>query len=416
MTMKRIFTLLLSLTLALSCLAGCSGGSSSSSSAGSSSSAQEEIQPMDLTGITDPFLATAGLKEDAVVARVGGSDITAGELLYWLGYNIGYSLDYYGVDTLPWDLEIEGVPLSQSMLDGALQLAAYNHLLPQLAAKEGLSLPEDTDQLLAGDRERLLELLGSPETLEHYFWLQMKSADLFDVIYKQMECGSLIHDHYYGEGGPYYPTDAEVKRFVQEDLGIYRAKHILLVTKDMDAPITNEEGKIIGYTPLDEATIAEKKQLADDLLEQLHNAQDQVALFDQLMQEHSEDGGLAANPDGYTTTRGKMVPEFEQTALALDEGAISGVVESVYGYHILLRLPLEDLDSYRSQLVAVLAEEQSRVWLEEYGVETTELMEQIDVPDYWSKCQSLQLAAYNDIQAVLAKLQEESASQSGSQS
>ena len=63
-----------------------------------------------------------------------------------------------------------------------------------------------------------------------------------------------------------------------DEQGIYRAKHILLLTVDMD---TRE--------PLDEETIAKKKETAAQLLDQLRAAEDPIALFDQLMNEHSED-------------------------------------------------------------------------------------------------------------------------------
>ena len=35
--------------------------------------------------------------------------------------------------------------------------------------------------------------------------------------------------------------------------------------------------------------------------------------------------------------RGMMVPEFEKAAFELDAGALSGVVETDFGYHIILR-------------------------------------------------------------------------------
>ena len=128
------------------------------------------------------------------------------------------------------------------------------------------------------------------------------------------------------------------------------------------------------------------------------------------MNEDSGGTGRAASPDGYTTSKGAMVPEFEQAALALKEGEISDVVESDYGYHIILRLPL-DLDQFRSQLIGDKMEQQSNQWLEEYGVKTNEVYDQIDPQAFWEKAQSLTLGAKNEIQAVMdAKAAEDSSS------
>ena len=151
-------------------------------------------------------------------------------------------------------------------------------------------------------------------------------------------------------------------------------------------------------------------------MQQLRASDDPIALFDELMNENSEDTGLAANPDGYTTSKGAMVPEFEQAALALKEGEISDVVESDYGYHIILRLPL-DLDQFRSQLIGDKMEQQSNQWLDEYGVKTNEVYDQIDPEAFWEKAQSLTLGAKNEIQAVLdAKNAEDSSSSASSAS
>ena len=182
-----------------------------------------------------------------------------------------------------------------------------------------------------------------------------------------------------------------------------------MLTKDMTQTVTNDDGTT-GYAPLDDETIAQKKAKADELLQQLRASDDPIALFDELMNENSEDTGLAANPDGYTTSKGAMVPEFEQAALALKEGEISDVVESDYGYHIILRLPL-DLDQFRSQLIGDKMEQQSNQWLEEYGVKTNEVYDQIDPQAFWEKAQSLTLGAKNEIQAVMdAKTAEDSSS------
>ena len=58
------------------------------------------------------------------------------------------------------------------------------------------------------------------------------------------------------------------------------------------------EGEAVGHLsdtrePLDEATVAQKKAQAEDFLAQLRAAEDPIALFDDLMNEHSEDSGLS---------------------------------------------------------------------------------------------------------------------------
>lgn len=64
---------------------------------------------------------------------------------------------------------------------------------------------------------------------------------------------------------------------------------------------------------------------------------DPQALFDQLMAEYNEDSG---EPDeGYTFGPGEMVDEFYDGTAALEEYEISDLVESQFGYHIIMRLP-----------------------------------------------------------------------------
>jgi hypothetical protein len=60
--------------------------------------------------------------------------------------------------------------------------------------------------------------------------------------------------------------------------------------------------------------------------------------FDQLMHQHSEDSGLASNPDGYEVEPGAaLVLEFRQLGLRLDVGEV-GVVESSFGFHVMKRV------------------------------------------------------------------------------
>ena len=388
---KRLLSAALALALGASLLTGCSKGADGSGSQSGSGDSSSDVQAMDLTDVTDPYLATAGIAGDTVVGTVGEYEVTADSLLYWLNYNISYTKQQYsayGITDMRWDeTSDDGTTTAQALLKTAMQLASFYRLLPELAAKEGLSVSQETIDGLKDDEASITQQLGSETLKDHYFWMQMLTPALYQKMYQAGEASQLLQDKYFGEGTQGYPTDAEVKTYAEDELGYYRAKHILLLTKDMTQTVTNDDGTT-GYAPLD----------------------------DELMNENSEDTGLAANPDGYTTSKGAMVPEFEQAALALKEGEISDVVESDYGYHIILRLPL-DLDQFRSQLIGDKMEQQSNQWLDEYGVKTNEVYDQIDPEAFWEKAQSLTLGAKNEIQAVMdAKNAEDSSSSASSAS
>ena len=145
--------------------------------------------------------------------------------------------------------------------------------------------------------------------------------------------------------------------------------------------------------------MAQKKAKADDILAQLRGAEDPITLFDQLMNEHSEDTGLAANPEGYTTSRGEMVAPFENAALALKDGEISDVVESEFGYHIILRLPLDPAD-YRDRMVDLEMEEKIQARVEQAGTEKLQVFEDLDAQSFWERLTALQAAVLAETQAA----------------
>lgn len=86
----------------------------------------------------------------------------------------------------------------------------------------------------------------------------------------------------------------------------------------------------------DEATAKEVKKKLDE-----------GAKFEDLAKEYSKDPGSAANGgDLGFFGPGKMVPEFEAAAYALDVNEISGPVKSQHGFHIIKVTEKKEKESY----------------------------------------------------------------------
>ena len=296
--LKRLGALSLSLALTLTALSGCQNGAASSS---------QGEEPIDLASVTDPYLTTAGLSGDTVVARAGGADITAGSLLYWMAYLVDSSIQApSSMDTI-WELDMgNGQTFEQGVLDAALNNAALYALLPTQAQAEGISVSPDLSQQVSDMMASMETQAGSAELLDHSLWYNALTPELYTTLFEVNDLNSQLQEKLYGEGSAGYPTDDQVLSFAQ-DQGYYRAKHILLKTVDTNSPLTDENGNPTGeYEPLDEATVAEKKALAEDLLTQLQAAGDKEALFDQLMAQYSEDtasDGSLNGADGYVAPR-----------------------------------------------------------------------------------------------------------------
>lgn len=81
----------------------------------------------------------------------------------------------------------------------------------------------------------------------------------------------------------------------------------------------------------DESVNAEAKAKAEEILVKVKAGED----FATLAKQYSQDTTASAGGDLGFFAKGKMVSEFENAAFALKVGEVSGLVKTVYGYHII---------------------------------------------------------------------------------
>lgn len=278
---------------------------------------------------------TCGVSPDAVVASVDGNGATADLITYWIGYNATYLnsyMQYYGGGALDWDYVMsDGTAMPDYVKNDVLTTVKQELVIENLAEKYGVELTDEQLSAMESDEQGFIEQYGGEEGFDAELAKLGLRRETYERITRTNYLYQDLYKLYLTEGSALYASNEDLAAYAAAQ-GYITADHILLTTVDTAT----------GEALSDEA-IAEKKALAEELAEKLKNytGDDLASYFAELADEYSEDPGRASNPTGYTFTTGSMVQEFEDAAYALDEGAVSDIVESKFGYHILLRLPLD---------------------------------------------------------------------------
>ncbi|MCB9676799.1 MAG: peptidylprolyl isomerase [Alphaproteobacteria bacterium] len=99
---------------------------------------------------------------------------------------------------------------------------------------------------------------------------------------------------------------------------------------------------LVGYAGALQSDATRSREDARTLAEGLRAKVLGGTPFEVVARESSEDSSATRGGDLGLVARGQMVPGFEDAAFALDEGAVSEVVETPYGFHVLKRRSLAE--------------------------------------------------------------------------
>lgn len=359
--MRRVLGGALSLVMMVGLLTGCSG------------SAQDPIQEV------------MGYDGSTVLFTVDGNDVNAADYFFWMAQNADYVASYFtgmGLD-IDWTNNLGGSQDMDSYVkDSSMDTAVLYSIVKAKAAEYGFEMSKEDEAAYDEDLAAAKEKLGGEEAYEEFLLSMcitdegMREMSSVGVLYNKLAEGL------FREGGEFAPTAEDLNTYAEEN-DLLCAKHILLMTQD----------KTTGEV-LSEADAAAKKALAEDILAQLQAIEDPAerkAKFDELMNEYSEDSSKAAYPDGYVFTAGEMVVEFEEATRALEFGAVSVIVESSYGYHIILRQDPAESEQIRSAWQAAEMDALVQKWTEEAVIETTETYDNLTTAEFYTN-----LTAYRE--------------------
>lgn len=319
--MKRIIALILALVMLCCCAAGCSNNA----------------------------------KEDTVMT-VNGTAVGFDEYMAGLSQAVSELENLYksySGTTVDWDgkfmFDDTTTNLDWCLKRAGQQVARYR-VVEQKAKELGVTLTDEQesgiDEQIESIKEQYVTSDDKADTqLKAFFATYGYTEDSYRERRRLNYLYTDLFTELYGEKGSKL-SEEKVQAYAKENNYITSA-HILFLTSET---VTGEDGKSTSKELSDEKK-AEKKAKAEELCAELKAITDDSARwtrFKELMNEYSEDTGLAQFPEGYCFTKGSMVTEYDDASRALKEYEVSDVVESQFGYHVIMRLPTKgtDLVSY----------------------------------------------------------------------
>lgn len=316
-----------------------------------------------------------GVRGDYAIVTVNGLPVTAEEYCFWLA---GAVASYEG----PLETEKDWEDASPGLKADALAAAKLYAVIRAKADELGVELTSEQEEQMAQEIARAAEERGGEEAFDGYLrrlGLTRAGFEALSRVYYLNEAVLAALEET-GETAVTAEDLAEYMDGVKQD--VYAAKHILIATRR-----ENADGS--GYEEYSDEEKAAALKKAQEILKEIRSGGD----FDALMAQYSEDGrnmetGALLAPEGYPLlAKGEMPAEFETAALALKEGEVSDVVQTDYGYHIILRLPLDEAPLAAMAVETVTGQykldQLEAQWVEKAKVVTTRAYEDLDARKLW---------------------------------
>ncbi len=280
-----------------------------------------------------------GPDKQTVLVETKSFVVTAAEVIQAARDNLGTRSD---------QLRTVDAGQMKKIIDQAASSLAERKLLLAAAAAAKTVLP-------AEELEKAMQSEYTQAGGEQAFLEALKGAGVsIDHVRKNVEGTLLINKFLAGvaeSGGKV--TEQDLRKAYEQDSTFGKTatvRHILILTQGK-----TEQEKAAAKTKI-EGILAEAKAGAD---------------FAELAKKYSEDPGSKDNGGLYENfPRGQMIKPFDDAAFSVPAGQLSGIVETSYGYHILLIVSRQNetrpFDQARAEIESRLKQSKQGLTVQDY--------------------------------------------------
>jgi len=298
--MKRFLAMTLALVLMLCCLTGCGAN-----------------------------------KNDDTVMTVNGLAVSYDEYVFWIGYAsmyLSYQYSYYGMEVEWLTEQSDGSTNASWCVDYGYETVLQKAIIDSKCAELGITLSDEDEQSVQESLDDYkVQCCGEDATDEQFEeYLKTNQYSNLKVLRSSQVTTVLTNKLFtelYGENGEKIGDDELLSMAAEE--GYTKANHILFQFTDEESNDRSESEIAAGKAKL-EGFMAELNAIEDP--------EERYARFLELKADNCENSGTEAYEFGANT----MVSEFYDASLALQPYELT-IVETSYGYHLMIGLPL-DLD------------------------------------------------------------------------
>lgn len=288
---------------------------------------------------------TTGTAKDEVF-RIEDEVCKKEELMVYLTTTQNQYESVYGQEI--WNTEHNGVTLEKNIKETVLAKIAQIKTMYLMAKSRGIELTEQ-------------EISQAKEAAATYFSsLNEKEVEVLGV---SQETISDLYQEYAMAQKVYQSIIQDINPEISDDEArIITVQHILIKTYNLDG-----DGNRMLYSETDKAAAYEK---AVDVQAKAVSGEH---AFEELAAQYSEDDTIT-----YSFGKGEMDQAFEDAAFQLATGAVSGVVESEAGYHIIKCISTFNREETDANKVKIAEQRKNSAFGQEYDVFVETLTKQLN--------------------------------------